>query len=78
MILHVTDAKYLQDYTIAFSFNNGEKRKVDLSMLFQYPAFSHLKDKNKFIHFGLKETIYWDNGLDVAPEFLLSNGEKCD
>lgn len=58
MILHVTDAKYIKDYPIALSFNNGEKRKVDLSVLFQYPALAHLKYKNKFIHFGLQETIY--------------------
>lgn len=74
MILHITDAQYLGDYTILFEFNNGAKKKVDLSVLLKYPAFQFLKDKTEFIKFGLRDTIFWGNGTDIAPEFLLENG----
>ncbi len=39
-----------------------------------YPAFEELKDKEKFIQFGLFDTIFWSNGADIAPEYLYENG----
>ena len=74
MILHVTDVEYLCDYTLICSFNNGERRKVDLSPLLDRPAFSELRNPEKFIQFGLLDTILWSNGADIAPEWLLENG----
>jgi len=62
------------DYTILCKFNNGETRKVDLTPLLEYPAYKELKDKNKFEQFGLDGTIFWTNGADIAPEYLLNNG----
>ena len=61
MILQVTDVR----------------RKIDLSPLLKYPAYKELKDKSKFIQFGLDETIFWANGADIAPEYLLEHGEPC-
>ena len=77
MILQVTDVEYISDYTIVCTFNNGERRKIDLSPLLKYPAYKELKDKSKFIQFGLDETIFWANGADIAPEYLLEHGEPC-
>lgn len=74
MILKVTDAKYLGEYNIMFTFNNGAKKKVDMSILFRYPAYRVLEDKKKFVLFGLRDTIFWKGGLDVAPEFLFGHG----
>lgn len=77
MILQVTDVEYTGDYTMICTFNNGEKRKVDLAPLLEYPAYEELKDKSKFIQFGLDETIFWVNGADIAPEYLFENGVPC-
>lgn len=74
MILKVTEARYMGEYTVLFSFNNGARKKVDLSVLFRYPAYRILEDKHRFVQFGLRDTIYWNEGLDVAPEFLLGHG----
>lgn len=74
MILSVTDARYVGEYNILFTFNNGARKKVDLSVLFRYPAYRILEDKTRFVQFGLRDTIYWKEGLDVAPEFLLGHG----
>lgn len=75
MILNVTDVKYLGDYNLLCTFNNGTCKKVNLEPLLKYPAFKELKDKEKFVQFGLEDTIFWSNGADIAPEYLFENGE---
>ena len=45
MILTITDVDYLGDYTLLCTFNDGVKKKVDLTSLLKYPAFSELKDQ---------------------------------
>lgn len=74
MILTVKDVDYLGDYTLLCTFNDGVTKKVDLQPLLKYPAFAELKDKKKFVQFGLDQTIFWYNGADIAPEYLYDNG----
>ena len=74
MILSVKDVQYISDYVLLCSFSNGERKKVDLSILLKYPAFEELKDINVFRQFGLDGTIFWANGADIAPEFLYEHG----
>ena len=78
MILTIKDVDYLGDYTLLCTFNDGVKKKVDLTSLLKYPAFSELKDKSKFIQFGLDQTIFWANGADIAPEYLYEHGVTAD
>ena len=66
--------RYLGDYTLLCTFNDGVTKKVDLQPLLKYPAFAELKDKKKFVQFGLDQTIFWYNGADIAPEYLYDNG----
>ena len=58
MLLTITDVEYLGDYSLLCSFNNGERRKVDLTPLLAYPAYADLRDKGNFIQFGLDHTIF--------------------
>ena len=74
MILNITNVEYLGDYSLLCLFNNGKKKRVDLTPLLSYPAFEELKDKSKFIQFGLDGTIFWANGSDVSPEYLFDHG----
>lgn len=74
MILAVKDVDYLGGYTLLCTFNDGVRKKVDLSPLLQYPAYSELKDEHKFVQFGLYQTIFWSNGADIAPEYLYDHG----
>lgn len=78
MILLVTAAEYLGDYTLLCTFNNGVKKKVDLSPLLKYPAYSVLKDEKEFIRYGVDGTVFWANGADIAPEYLFDNGVTCE
>lgn len=77
MILSVKNVDYLGDYTLLCTFNDGVKKKVDLSSLLKYPAYKELADKKKFVQFGLDQTIFWFNGADNAPEYLYDHGEMA-
>ena len=73
MLLHVTDAKYLRDYVIWLRFNDGAECEIDLAAELEGEVFGPLKDLEQFKKFRVDhelETIVWDNGEDLAPEFL--------
>ena len=76
MILHVKEAKYLHDYVIWVKFNDGIEGEVDLCDELTGEIFGALKDKEIFKSFKVDpilETIVWENGADLAPEFLRDN-----
>lgn len=76
MILHVKQAKYLHDYAIWLRFNDGAEGEVDLANELEGEVFGQLKDISKFKAFKVDpvlETIVWQNGADLAPEFLYEN-----
>lgn len=73
-MLKVTDVEYMGNYSLLCTFNDGARKKVDLSPLLKYPAFEELKDTNLFRQFGLQDTILWSNGADIAPEYLYDKG----
>ena len=73
MILHVTEARYERDYVIRLKFNDGAEGFVDLARELHGVMFEPLKDVEKFKAFKVDpeiHTIVWDNGADLAPEFL--------
>ena len=73
MFLHVTEAKYLRDYVIWLQFNDGAEGEVDLEAELEGEVFGPLKDLERFKRFQVDpeiETIVWENGADLAPEFL--------
>lgn len=75
MILTISDVEYLGGYALLCTFSNGERCKVDLTPLLSYPAFEELKNLDKFVQFGLDQTIFWSNGADMAPEYLYEIGQ---
>jgi hypothetical protein len=75
MFLHVRDAKYLHDHVIWLKFNDGAVGEVDLQDELTGEMFSPLQDIDCFKHFRVDPelgTIVWENGADLAPEFLYS------
>jgi hypothetical protein len=71
MFLHVTDAKYIKNYTIWVEFNDMTSGNVDLSSELDVGVFKPLQDIDYFKNFKIRgHTLSWDNGADFAPEFL--------
>jgi ribosomal protein L31E len=73
MILHVIEAKYERDYIIHLKFNDGAEGFVDLAKELYGEMFAPLKNKENFKAFRVDpelNTIVWENGADLAPEFL--------
>ncbi len=73
MFLHITEAKYVEDYKLEVLFNNGQKGIADLSDALNGPMFEVLKNKSEFLSFTVDdelETIAWPNGADLAPEYI--------
>ena len=76
MFLHVEEAKYLHDYVIWVKFNDGIEGEVDLESELTGEVFGPLKNKELFRSFKVDpilQTIVWENGADLAPEFLREN-----
>ncbi|MFI3279801.1 MAG: DUF2442 domain-containing protein [Rikenellaceae bacterium] len=72
-LLAVTNAKYVDGYKIALTFNDGVEKVVDLYHRLYGEVFEPLKDLDKFKKFSLSYyTIEWENGADLAPEYLYS------
>jgi len=56
--------------------SDGTEGEVDLSKELEGEVFGPLKDINKFKSIRVDpvvETIVWENGADLAPEFLSDN-----
>ena len=74
MIISVTKAEYIKDYSIMLNFDDGKKGLVNLkSTIFndKRKIFKPLRNIEYFKKFKLGSwTLNWDNELDLAPEYL--------
>jgi hypothetical protein len=68
----VTSARYISDYTLELTFNDGLQANLDFSpWIEKYEIFKPLSDIEYFKNFSLDGwTVVWENGADVAPERL--------
>lgn len=71
MFLHVVEARYVRDFTVCLRFNDGTCGEVDLSEELNGPIFEPLRNVAEFKRFRIAcHTLAWENGADLAPEFL--------
>lgn len=73
MFIKIKKAEYIRDYKIKITFDDGSEGIVDLSESLEGKVFESLKDKKNFSKFKVDEelgTIVWENGADLAPEYL--------
>ena len=65
-----------ENYALIIQFNNGQKKKVDLSQLLQYPppVFEPLKDMKQFKKVSVNPVggIQWESGADLSADYLLT------
>lgn len=81
MFLHVTSVKYLSEYKVRVTFDDGVTKDIDLSQELYGEVFEPLKDKSLFRQVTVNpetNTIEWPNGADFAPEFLYEIGQKVE
>ncbi len=72
----VVQAKYVQDYVLDITFNDGTQKRVDISQWFKGPVFEPLRKKAYFKRFFVEAaTVAWPNGVDIAPESLYAAKE---
>lgn len=74
----VKAAKYIEGYKILLTFEDKAKKLVDLSSHLYGEIFEPLKDLSSFKKFKVNEdtdTIEWENGADMSPDFLYKIGK---
>ncbi len=77
--IRVVKVKPLADRMMLITFNNGETRLFDSSVL-NGPVFDKLKDDKIFCNPTVDHgVVTWDNGaIDCAPEFMYSHSYEYD
>ena len=71
MYLAVREVKPLNDYQLALTFENGEKRLFDMKPYLDKGIYKELKDEKKFRTVRVSfDSIEWCNQADIDPEFL--------
>ena len=73
MFTEVVSAEYMGDYRIRLKFNDNVVKTVNLAPWLRGVVFEPLKNVDFFKRFSVRfNTIEWENGADLAPEFLYS------
>ena len=74
----VKQAEYLDGYRVRLEFEDGSVRDVDLGPHLDGEIFEPLKDVAYFKTLRVEpdlDTIVWDNGADMSPDFLYEIGK---
>lgn len=81
-IIVINNARYLEEFKVILVFSNGITKVADLKDYLQSKKpggiLEPLKDVEYFKTFYYNqntETIEWNNGADLAPEFLYEIGQ---
>lgn len=71
MLLDVVSAQTRPDFQLDLEFENGERRRFDMSPYLHYPVFRRLENPGFFslarVEYG---TVVWPGNIDIAPETL--------
>ena len=75
----VRNARYIDGYRLLLTFEDGSTRLVDLGPHLDGEIFEPLKDVDYFKTVQVNadiDTIVWENGADMSPDFLYQIGER--
>ncbi len=65
-----------ENYILSVIFDNGESGILDMKEFLDFGAFKRLRNYEFFKQVKVSfDTIEWDFGLDLDPEFVY---QKCD
>jgi len=73
--IEVKKVSVLDDMLLLITFNTGEKRLFDATILLQYPAFKPLEKEEIFMSVKVEHCVlvWLDGEIDIAPETLYKN-----
>ena len=77
----VTDVQYETGYRLRLRFEDGSIKRIDLTDHLDGEVFEPLRDVERFRTAYLNadiDTVAWDNGADMSPDFLYEIGEPLD
>jgi hypothetical protein len=62
----------LKDYSLLIAFEDGQIRVLDIAPFLNFGVFQQLKKTENFsrVHVVF-DTIEWDCGVDLDPEFIM-------
>lgn len=67
------------DYLLSIDFDNGEKGVLDMKPFLDFGVFQKLKDRKMFDRVRVCfDTIEWDSGIDLDPEFVYSKSRPLN
>lgn len=73
-MIQVTDARHLGGYRLWVRFSDASEGEIDLADLIlndSRPIVAALRDPAAFAALRVDmDTVVWDNGFDLAPEYL--------
>lgn len=71
MLLDVTAVEAHPDFLLDLEFENGERRRFDMSPYLHYPIFRRLENPGFFSLARAEHgTVVWPGDIDIAPETL--------
>lgn len=77
----VKKVNYIDGYKLAITFEDNKKKIVDLESHIGNGIFKKLVDVSYFKTVRFDEdldTIVWDNGADLSPDFLYEIGKTIE
>ena len=79
MYLAVKNVQAIDGYKLIVTFENDEKRILDMVPYLEVGKFTELKNKSLFnsvrVHF---DSIEWANRMDLDPEFIYQKSRKYE
>jgi len=76
MIVDIVEVRVLKDYILYIKFEDGLSGEIDISKIVPFEGvFLKLKDPKYFSTVKVNTelgTIVWDNGADLAPDYIYS------
>jgi len=73
----VRDVTYISEYKLRLTFEDGNVKMVDMFPHLDGEIFEPLKDIDYFKNVKVNpdiDTIVWENGADISPDFLYEMG----
>lgn len=67
------------NYILSVVFDNGERGILDMKPFLNFGVFQRLKDQHVFERVRISfDTIAWDSGIDLDPEFVYANSRRVE